>query len=605
MYILGLNIGHDATATLLKDGRIVAAVAEERVSRIKFHFGFPYGAIKECIRIAGIEGKDITSVVLAFENDILRSPFHYTDLIIKRSGTIDPSNEIDNRKKFDTIREIFYRKIIGEKKYWKLASEYARKSITDALKKCGLVDFTLEAFNHHLCHAASCYYEGGKSNALIVTMDGAGDGLSATVSIGEEGKIKRILEVEDIYSVGRFYSAITKFLGFKRNRHEGKITGLAAYGNPEKLYSLFKKMIDITKDGKSFYSPLAGNLKGDSLRLKQLKDFLKGKYYGHNFTNLYLDFLKKYCSKETKEDIAAAAQKLTEDLVVKFIQPHVKNTGIGYIVLAGGLFSNVKVNQRVLEIDGVDGVFIHPNMGDGGTSAGACYIKWAKELEKKNKKFLPFTIDNVYYGQEYKDDDISKVLKEFSEKVDFRKSDDIVNETANMIKDKVVVGWFQGRMEYGPRALGNRSILFDPSDKRINDWLNKRLKRTEFMPFAPSCLYEDAEKIFENFSKGSYPSYFMTITFNVKEEWRKKIEAVNHVDNTARPQTVKHEQNALYYEVLKRYKELTGLPLFVNTSFNMHEEPILCTPYDAVRSLLNNCVDVLVIGNYIVKQKEK
>uniref|UniRef100_A0A7C3J6M8 Carbamoyltransferase n=1 Tax=candidate division WOR-3 bacterium TaxID=2052148 RepID=A0A7C3J6M8_UNCW3 len=604
MYILGLNIGHDATATLLKDGRIVSAIAEERVSRVKFHFGFPYKAIKECIRVANINGKDISKVVLSFDNDLKRSPFHYTDLIIKRSGTIDPSNEIDNRKKFDTVKEIIYRKIIGEKKYWEKASNYAKTEITEALKKCGLENFTLETADHHLCHAASCYYEGGKSKALIVTMDGAGDGLSATISIGEDGKIKRILEVEDIYSVGRFYSAITKFLGFKRNRHEGKITGLAAYGDPDKLYNLFKQMIDITEDGKSFYSPLAGNLKGDLLRLKQLKDFMKGKYYGHNYTNLYLDFLKKNCSKETKEDIAAAAQKLTEDLVVKFIQPHVKKTGIKDIVLAGGLFSNVKVNQRVLEIDGVESVFIHPNMGDGGTSAGACYVKWAEEVEKRGERFLPFTIDNVYYGPEYSDDDILKVLKDFSDKIEFRKSENIVEETAKMIKDKIVVGWFQGRMEYGPRALGNRSILFDPTDRKINDWLNKRLKRTEFMPFAPSCIYEDATLVFENFEKGSYPSYFMTITFNVKEEWRKRIDAVNHVDNTARPQTVKEDQNPLYYKLLKRYKELTGLPLFVNTSFNMHEEPILCSPLDAVRSLLNNCVDVLVIGNFIVKQKK-
>jgi len=193
-------------------------------------------------------------------------------------------------------------------------------------------------------------------------------------------------------------------------------------------------------------------------------------------------------------------------------------------------------------------------------------------------------------------------LKKYSN-IEYYLSKDIIEETAEMIFKKVVVGWFQRRMEYGPRALGNRSILFDPSEKAINDWLNKRLKRTEFMPFAPSGIFEEGEKVFENFKNGEYPAYFMTITFNVKPEWQKRIDAVNHVDNTARPQMVKENQNPLYYKLLKKYQEKSGLPLFVNTSFNMHEEPILCTPDDAVRSLLNNCVDTLVIGNYVVKAK--
>ncbi|HAV93205.1 TPA: hypothetical protein DCW38_08530, partial [candidate division WOR-3 bacterium] len=528
---------------------------------------------------------------------------HYTDLIVYRSGTIDPSNEIDNRKKYDTAKEIIFRKIIGEKKYWKMTKKYAVKHITNAIKKCGIENFTLSTAEHHLCHAASAYYEGGKNEALIVTMDGAGDGLSATVSVGKNGKIERLSEVEDVYSVGRFYSAITKFLGFKRNRHEGKITGLAAYGDPNKLYDLFKQLIDITPDKKSFYCPLAGgDLKGEKLRNSQMRSFLSGKYYGHNYTNLYLEFLNEKCLNEKREDIAAAAQKLTEDLIVDYVSYYVNTTKIFDIVLAGGIFSNVKVNQRVLESKNVKSVFIHPNMGDGGTATGAAYVEYAKYLESKNKKFLPFTVENVYYGPEFNDEEILESLKKF-DGLEYRKSSDIIKETAEMIKNKVVVGWFQGRMEYGPRALGNRSILFDPGDKKINDWLNKRLKRTEFMPFAPSGIFEEGPTVFENFSRGEYPAYFMTITFNVKEEWRSRIDAVNHVDNTARPQMVKENQNPLYYKLLKEYQRLSGLPLFVNTSFNMHEEPILCTPDDAMRSLKNNCVDVLVIGNYIVKQK--
>lgn len=603
MYILGLNIGHDATVVLLKDGRIAAGIAEERVSRVKYHFGFPYGAVKEVLRVADVQPAEIKKVVLSFDNDIKRSPFHYTDTIVKYSGTIDPSNEIDNKKKYNVIKEMLHRKIIGEAKYWKKAAVYAEAEIIRAIRSCGINDFEFSTEDHHYCHAASAYYEGGRNEALIVTMDGAGDGLCATISVGRDGEIERLAEVSDYYSLGRFYSAITKYLGFKRNRHEGKITGLAAYGDPDKLYDKMKQLIDLTEDKRGFHSPVAGNTKGDSLRMKELGNFIKGTYYGHNFTNLYLDFLKKECGNETREDIAAACQKLTEDLVVEYIEPFLRETGMKHVVLAGGLFANVKVNQRVLEMDGVESVFVHPNMGDGGTAAGAAYIAHYRELKKRNEKFMPFTINNVYYGPSFSDDEILDSLKNYND-VEYRKSDNIYAEGAKMISEKTVVGWFQGRMEYGPRALGNRSILFDPTDKSINDWLNKRLKRTEFMPFAPSGLIDNAEEVFNNYKAGEYPSYFMTITFDVKEKWQDVIKAVNHVDNTARPQVVKPEQNEHYYRILQEYKKISGLPLFVNTSFNMHEEPIVCTPDDAIRSLLKDCVDVLIIGNYIVRAKK-
>lgn len=602
MYILGLNIGHDATAVLLKDGRIAAAIAEERVSRVKFHFGFPYGAIREVMRIEGITGKDIHKVVLSFDNDIKQSPFHLTDTIVRRSGTIDPSNEIDNKTKFNVIREMVYRKLITEKKYWKKAAQYAEESIFEAIKKCGITEFTLSTQDHHYCHAATAYYEGGQDRALIVTMDGAGDGLCATVSTGIDGDIRKIAEVSDYYSLGRFYSAITKYLGFKRNRHEGKITGLAAYGNPEKLYKKMKQLIDLTEDGKGFKSPLAGSIKGDKLRMKELGNFIKGTYYGHNFTNLYMDFLRTECANESREDIAAACQKLTEDLVVEYIKPFLKETGMKHVMLAGGIFANVKVNQRVLEMEGVESIFVHPNMGDGGSAAGAAYIEHCNMLKAKKEKFIPFSIETVYYGPSFNDDEILERLKQYD--VEYRKSDNVCREGAELISKKTVVGWFQGRMEYGPRALGNRSILFDPTDKSINDWLNKRLKRTEFMPFAPSGLIDGAEDVFVNYKAGEYPSYFMTITFDVKEQWQKVINAVNHVDNTARPQIVKPEQNELYYGILQEYRKISDLPLFVNTSFNMHEEPIVCTPDDAIRSLLKDCVDVLIIGNYVVRARK-
>ncbi|MBU1652207.1 carbamoyltransferase, partial [bacterium] len=274
--------------------------------------------------------------------------------------------------------------------------------------------------------------------------------------------------------------------------------------------------------------------------------------------------------------------------------------GIYDVVLAGGIFANVKINQCIAEIDGVQSLFVHPNMGDGGTATGAAMLVWADHLRAQGKTYEPEAIDEVYYGPGYDDREIEKALGNYS--FQFRKSNDIEADTAEMVAHKKIVGRFNGRMEYGPRALGNRSILADPTDPAINDWLNERLSRTEFMPFAPSALYESANKLYRNYTAGEYASYFMTITFDVEKEWAEKARAVAHVDNTARPQVVKKQANPSYHKILQEYEKRTGLPLFVNTSFNAHEEPIVCTPDDALRSLGNKCVDALSIGSFIVWQ---
>lgn len=614
MVILGLNILHDATATLLVDGKIAASVAEERLTRVKFHCGFPYRSIAEVLRIAGLTGDQVNKVVLNFDSNLNNMPRYFTDYVVDRSGQFDTANEKDLAFRARMFKDQVTRRMHGN--HAVDGKRYARGKYLRALARCGITKAGLETRNHHLCHAASAYYQGGKDPALIITGDGSGDGLSMGVYIGQGGVIRQLHGVSDQHSLGKFYSGITKYLGFKRNRHEGKITGLAAYGDPQKLMTQVRKLVDITPDQRDFRTPLADIYSPAKVQLANVVHFLRGDYYGSHYSNVQLDYLREtfhhqYSKGKVvasddgydgntyhREDIAAAAQGLLEECTVAFIRSFIEETGLKDIVLAGGIFANVKVNQRVAEIEGVRSVFIHPNMGDGGTTAGAAFLLWAEHLGSQGKIFEPYAIEDVYYGPGYSDAQIEAAISSFP--FQYRRSTAVEEESAELVAHKKVVGRFDGRMEYGPRALGNRSILADPTDKSINDWLNDRLRRTEFMPFAPSVLYEAAPQLYKNYSIGEYPSYFMTITFDVYPEWVKRAPAVCHVDGTARPQVVKQSANPSYYKILKEYEKRTGLPLLVNTSFNMHEEPIVCTPEDALRSLQNGCVDVLSIGPFLV-----
>lgn len=614
MVILGLNILHDSTATLLIDGKIAASVAEERLSRVKYHCGFPYLSIAEVLRIAGISPRHVDKVVLSFNSNLDHMPRYFADYVVERSGKFDTANEKDLAYRGRMIKDQVFRRFHSDP--WDDGRQYAAQKYRKALNRCGITNAEISTRDHHLCHAASAYYQGGVERALIISGDGSGDGQSMAVFVGEGGKIRRLHTVPDRHSLGKFYSGVTKYLGFKRNRHEGKITGLAAYGDPEKLKAELRQLVDIADGHRDFRTPVAEARTAAQIRTTNLIHFLRGDYYGSHYSNLQLDYLKKtfgyrfhkgkvvYAPPSVgsntyhREDIAAAAQTLLEENVVAFARTFIEETGLPNVLLAGGIFANVKVNQRVAEAEGVQSVFVHPNMGDGGTATGAAFLAWAEHLQAQDKTFESEKIDDVYYGPGYDEAEIQRVLLKFP--FAMRRSNDIEADTAELVARKKIVGRFDGRMEYGPRALGNRSILADPTDPTINDWLNDRLKRTEFMPFAPSVLHEAAPKLYKNYSSGEYASYFMTITFDVDKEWVERARAVSHVDGTARPQVVKESANPSYYRILKEYEKRTGLPLFVNTSFNMHEEPIVCAPEDALRSLDRGCVDVLSIGPFLV-----
>ncbi len=391
------------------------------------------------------------------------------------------------------------------------------------------------------------------------------------------------------------YAWATRLLGYKVGRHEGKLTGLASYGDTSHVKQLGGQLLQYTTDSKSFLNPYLhdGNYISFTDKLRCLLNNeavypsyeafrrLVGKYYGKNFR---------------PEDIAAIAQIELERAVTAWVSDLVNKTGLTHVALAGGIFANVKLNQQIEAIPETKKVWIFPDMGDGGLSVGAAYLQLNSQ-----KTISSRPLENVYLGPKFNGDQILAACKDANLHVT-KQAENLAQETAKLLADGVIVGWFQGRMEFGPRALGHRSILLHPGRREMNQVINKRLNRTEFMPFAPSVLEEYKNDLFSGGGKSEHASQFMTITYDVNPEWIDRLAAVVHIDNTARPQVVYKGKETLYWSVIDEFRKLTGLPAIVNTSFNMHEEPIVCTPEDAIRSYLHGAVDVLVLGDYIVRK---
>src|SRR3989344_2514344 len=566
MIVLGITDGHDAGAALLKDGKILAAVNEERFVREKLFTGVPKESIKEVLALGNIQPQQIDKVAIATKQGIQgelgwerASPWKKTyQLVCKNFGFLAGKKEFTKLQNF-------------------LLIPLRTKETEQYLRSIG-VDCQIYYYDHHLCHAASAYYTSGKEEALVITSDGSGDGLSSTVYIGKDNNLGCINEIPTYHSIGYYYAYITLLAGFNMFRHEGKITGLAAYGDSNVCYSVLEKCFSYSSD------------KGQPINSLGLM----GEHA--------LAYLKKELQQYDRKEYSAAIQRRTEDVMVAFLKDYVKKTKISDVCFAGGLFANVRVNQKIAELEEVDSFFVHPHMGDGGLGLGAALYCYGQERLNKGSGLKPFYLSDVYFGRAYSNEDVEEALAKnhmLGEKIQ-----NIEKFIAEQLAKKKIVGHFSGRMEYGPRALGNRSILADPTDTSINDWLNKRLRRTEFMPFAPSVIDIYATRYYANYLKSKYPAQFMTVTFdNTKEA--QKAPAVVHVDNTARPQVVNKLYNPRYYKILQEYFNKTGLPLFVNTSFNAHEEPILWSPENAINSFKENTVDVLVMENWVLRKNER
>jgi carbamoyltransferase len=575
MKVLGISDHFTSGAAVIIDGQVVAAVNEERLARKKMVMGFPRKSIAAVLQLVGLEPGELDAVAVAskwgnFLND-------YVEL---NNGVLAVDEGIVKNLFFSMGSRLSFLRSklpIAERLYYDLRQPvYAqrRRKIAAVLRSEFDITCPIEYISHHYAHAASAYYASGYDDALLVTLDGAGDGHSSHVYEVTEGRFKHLTSVPSFDSVGDYYAYVTHICGFKAGKHEGKITGLAAYGQPA-YRDVFDRFIRYEE----------GSIRnvGDCFRFAAINKLLAA---------LPPDY--------TREDLAATVQATTEDITTRYVEYWLKKTGKRNVGLAGGVFANVKVNQRVHELEDVDSVMVYPAMSDEGLAAGAALLRWS-ELSGETRPSNGKCFDHVYLGPEFSPKEIAEALD--SEQVEYGSPEDLEREVARLVSQGHVVARFAGRMEYGPRALGNRSILYRPDQPSVNDWLNKRLGRTEFMPFAPATLAEDADKYFVEIEGARDTARFMTITFDCTSVMKKTCPGVVHVDGTARPQLVSESDNPSYYRTLKEFKRLTGLSCFVNTSFNMHEEPIVCTPYDAIRAFKLGHLDFLAIGPYLAKNR--
>jgi carbamoyltransferase len=454
----------------------------------------------------------------------------------------------------------------GSTRWGKVASAFHRKwheELESSLEELGLLD-RLKRTEHHASHAANAYYTSGFDEALIVTLDGYGSGLAGSVSIGRGGRIERLHCLQFPHSLGTFYESVTSGLGFQPSRHEGKIVGLAAYGDPSVLRDVLLS------------------------RFRQEE----GSFRIIESNNPY--FSRLLATEFPKIDVAGGYQHVLELVACAYVGHYVRMTGLRNLVLSGGVVANVKLNQRLKELPGVEAIFIHPDMGDGGCGTGAALL----ELVGAGVDSVPKRLSNVLFGPSFTDDEVGEALARAQ--LPFAKYAAIEPKIAALVAAGKVVARFNGRMEYGPRALGNRSILYHAKEPAVNQWLNQRLGRTEFMPFAPATLYEERRECYRNIDGAEYAAEFMTLTFDCTESMKRDSPAAVHVDGTARPQLVTPTANPSFYRILAEYQQLTGIPSLINTSFNMHEEPIVCTPEDAIRAFLQGNLDYLAISDFLV-----
>lgn len=579
MRILGIYDDHNCGCAVIEDGRILSAIEEERLSRIKLHSGNtqdgpPVRSLREVLKQTKSDNQNIDKIAVAIAPPAELLKYVLNDLF-----------KIQKHSKW--ILASMASKSITWDRYFLMYPYFYNWSrirrVKKLLKEFELDHLPIDYVDHHTAHAASAYYTSGRPKSLIVTLDGQGDGEGGTIFKGENGQLEKIKSIPSYNSIGLFYNFFTWMLGFKPNRHEGKVTGLAAYGDYSKMRHHFESMFSY--DGEDFSYDLA-------------KKIFHHAYPHRTKYNKLVEVMPFEMNGHPKEHIAAGIQSLCEDLVSKFVSSIVEKTGEIDVCLAGGVFANVRINQKVAEIDKVNSVFIFPAMGDGGLSAGAAlYSYFMHDNNAEDFGTVP-KIDDVYLGPEYSEKEMEAELKNQNMKYEY--FGDLPMKVAELLADGKVIARFNGRMEFGPRALGNRSILYQTTDATVNDWLNERLNRTEFMPFAPATVTELADDCYKNIGANDFPAEFMTITFDCTEEMHKKCPAVVHVDGTARPQLVDETHNPSYYRIIKEYHNLTGLKSIINTSFNMHEEPIVCSPYDAIRAFKLGHLDYLAMSNFLV-----
>lgn len=574
MLILGITDGQTSGAAVCRGSEILAAVNEERLVRMKQARGFPRASIPEVLRLAGVRHEDLDAVAVA------QVDMRLNETVREWRGWFEERGRSDSANLFFKVASAFGGLVpalpLLEQAYYGVRTpQYAqrRRRIRKIVREEYSINAPVTFHHHHLCHAASAFYTSGFDEATVVSMDGGGDGDSSHIYHGTSNGLTRLGSSSAYDSLGNYYAYVTHLCGYKAKKHEGKITGLAAHGRPVHR-ELLERFIALEDGG----TRNRGRVLFNSALRRLSRELPTG--WSH-------------------ADLAASIQELSEDIVAGYCRHWARRTGSHNIALAGGIFANVRINQVVHELPEIARVFVFPGMSDEGLAVGAALQRAAELGAGSGSPLRPSELPHVYLGTSYEDTDIEAALK--AEGLDYHKSDSVEVEIARHLADGWVVARFNGPMEFGPRALGNRSILFTPTDRSVNDWLNHSLNRTEFMPFAPAVLHEQVGRCFEDVDGSAHTAEFMTITYACTPWMREACPGVVHIDGTARPQLVRPDTNASFYRIISEFEALTGLPCIINTSFNRHEEPIVRSPADAVGAFLASRLDWLAIGDYVVR----
>lgn len=570
MYILGLTTLGDAAAAIIKDGELIAAAEEERFSRKKHHLGFPYKAIRYCLDEAGIELKDIAHVGHYWKPWILR----HKAMQALRAGLISPAMFKARADRGVTqVSESYF----GMFKHANRLREHF-----------GPGDFKFHYLEHHQTHAASTFFVSPFESAAVLTWDGTGEDTTTLFSHGKGNKLKVLKRIKLPHSLGQFYSAVTNYIGFDMFAgDEWKVMGLAAYGKP-KYTDFFREKV------------LTTNGNGDFKFNIRILDHHLAKHY--EFPDAIVKELgpgRKPGEELTEHhwDIASSAQKAVEETGLYLVKTIKEMTGEENLCMAGGVALNSVMNGRLFHETPFKNFFVQPAAGDAGCALGSAFYVWHQILGKPRS----FRMSHAYWGPRFSNDECRSALDEAGLEYETLADEELLPKVAKLISEGAIIGWFNGRMELGPRALGARSFLADPRRKDMREILNQKVKLREwFRPLAPSMLEENGTEIFGV----EHHDPFMITVIEVAEEYKPKIPAVVHVDGTARPQMVNKDANPRYWQLINEFKKITGVPMLLNTSFNV-QEPIVCSPKDAVNTFNNSNFDALVLENNLVLRERQ
>jgi carbamoyltransferase len=562
MNILGISCWyHDAAAAIVQDGKLIAAAQEERFTRKKHDPGFPINAINYCLKEAGISTKDLDYI------GFYDKPLTKFDRILQTYVSTWP---------------LSYKSFIKAMPVWMKEKIWVPQTIKQNLGYNGPILFS----EHHISHAASAFLVSPFEEAAILTMDGVGEWDTTTFGYGKGNDIQLLKTIHFPHSLGLFYSAFTYYLGFRVNSAEYKVMGLAPYGKPTYYDLIRENLIDVKEDG-SFKLNMNYFVYDRALTMT-----------GKKFEELFGHPARHFESKleQFHKDVAASLQKVTDEVVVKMANHVYKETKLPNLCMAGGVALNCVANSKVLQQTPFKNVFIQPAAGDAGGALGVAFYIYNTLLGNKRE----YEMTNAFLGPSFSDDDIAQYLDTLG--IEYQKLDrrELLQTTAKLIAEQKVIGWVQGKMEFGPRALGARSIIADARNKENWQRVNLKIKfRESFRPFAPTVLEERTVEYFE-FDR---PSPYMLFVAQVRED-KRVVPAITHVDGSARLQTIKREDHPLYYDLIQEFERQTGCPVIINTSFNVRGEPIVCTPQDAFRCFMRTEMDYLVLGSFLLDKKK-